>query len=108
MKHKTKRVETSIKALEKAILDLHGCKSTWVESISVKEVFKGQTVWEGVVQVFEIQNHPKAKRCYAWSHELEGSKKRKFFTVLHQGAVDSPEKAVRATIINEYKTGRLC
>jgi hypothetical protein len=95
--------ESSIKALQKAILDLHGCKSTWVESVPVKEVFEGQTVWEGIIQVFDLIDHPTAKRCYVWSHELEGSKKRRFFAVLHQGKVDSPEKAVRAAIVREFK-----
>jgi hypothetical protein len=30
---------------------------------------------------------------------LEGSKKRKFFAVLHQGPVDSAEKAIKAAIV---------
>ena len=93
--------EASIAALAKAIVDLHGCKATWVESVPVKEVFNEETVWEGVVQVFDIQDHTKATRCYAWSHKLEGSKKRRFFAVLRQGMVDSPEKAVRAAIVSE-------
>ena len=90
--------ETSIEALQKAILDLHGCKATWVESVRIKELFEGEIVWEGIVQVFEV-DHPKSKLCYAWSHELDDSRKRRFFAVLHQGPVDSPEKAVRAAII---------
>ena len=94
--------EVPIKALQKAILDLHGCKSTWVESVPVKEVFEGNTVWEGVVQLFEV-DHPKSKLCYAWSHELDKSKKRRFFTVLHQGSVDSPQAAIRATIVSEFR-----
>jgi len=71
--------EVSIEALQKGILDLHGCKATWVKSVPVKEVFEGETVWEGVVQVFDLMDHPKAKRCYAWSHGLDNSKKRRFF-----------------------------
>jgi hypothetical protein len=98
---KTNENSESIKSLQKAILDLHGCKATWVQSVPVKEVFEGETVWEGVVQVFDLIKHPTAKRCYAWSHELEGSKKRRFFAVLHQGPVDSPEKAVKAAIVQE-------
>jgi hypothetical protein len=43
--------EVPINALQKAILDLHGWKSTRVESAPVKEVFEGETLWEGVVQV---------------------------------------------------------
>jgi len=101
------KAEHELKALKKAILDLHGCKSTWVKSVPIKEVFEDETVWEGVVQVFDLIDHPKGKRCYAWSHELEGSKKRRFFAVLHEGIVDSPEKAVRAAIIQDHKTGRL-
>ena len=95
--------QQELKSLKKAILDLHGCKSTWVKSVPVKEVFEGETVWEGIVQVFDLIGHPKAKRCYAWSYELEGSKKRRFFAVLHQGRVDSPEKAGKAAIISEFR-----
>jgi len=98
-----KTFEVSIEALKKAILDLHGCKATWIKSVPIKEVFEGEMVWEGIVQVFNLIEHPKAKRCYAWSHELEGSKKRLFFAVLHQGAIDSPEKAVKASIVQDYK-----
>ena len=102
-----KRAEFIIKSLQKAILDLHGCKAIWIESVPVKEVFEGETVWEGVVQVFDLIDHPKAKRCYTWSHELEGTKKKRFFAVLHQGVVDSAKKAVRAAIIQEHKSGKL-
>lgn len=88
--------------LKKAILDLHNCDSTWLESVPVKETFQGQTVWEGIVQVFELHGHPTATRCYAWSHATTGEKRR-FVAVLHQGPVDSPEKAVRAAIVQEHK-----
>ena len=98
------KAEHELKALKKAILDLHGSKATWIESVAVKEIFKGETVWEGIVQVFDLIDHPKAKRCYAWSHELEGSKKRRFFAILHQGIVDSPKKAVMAAIVQYSRT----
>jgi hypothetical protein len=97
-------MKESIEALQKVILDLHGCTSKWIEPVPIEETFEGETVWEGVVQVFEIKGHPKATRCYGWSHGLDDSKKRRFFAVLHQGPVDSPEKAVRAAIVQNYKT----
>jgi len=89
--------------LAKAILDLHGCKATWVESIPIKELFEGEIAWEGVVQVFDIHYHPKATRRYAWSNGLDNSKKRRFFAVFHQGPVDSPQAAVRAAIVREFR-----
>lgn len=94
--------ETAKVALEKAIRDLHGCDSTWIEAVPVAEIFQGQTVWEGTVQVFELHGHPTAKRCYAWSHVTKG-RRRRFVAVLHQGPVDSPEKAVRASIVQEAR-----
>lgn len=95
--------ETSIEALTQAISDLHRCKSNWVESVPVKETFKGQIVWEGIVQVFHLTDHPTAKKCYAWSYVVDASGKRKFIAVLHQDPVDSPKAAVRASIIAENR-----
>ncbi len=69
----------------------------------MKEVFKGEAVWEGVVEVFDLEGHPTATHGYAWSHGLDESKKRRFFAVLHQGVVDSAEKAVKAVIIAEVR-----
>jgi len=84
------------------IHNLHGCKALWAESVPIKETLGGDTVWEGEVQVFSLSDHPTATRCYAWSYETEGGK-RKFFAVLHQGPVDSPHAAVRAAIVAEYR-----
>jgi hypothetical protein len=75
----------------------------WIECVPVKETFEGKTVWEGIVQVFNLSGHPPASRCYAWSHVTdEKTGKRKFFAVLHQGPVDSPQAAVRTAIVAEY------
>jgi len=95
--------EVSVQALKEAIRNLHGCEATWVESVPVKEEFEGQTVWEGTVQVFDLQAHPQATRCYAWSHAADEAPKRRFVAVLHQGPVDSPQAAVRAAIVQELR-----
>jgi hypothetical protein len=83
---------------------LHGVDSTHLESVPVKETFQGKTVWEGVVEVFELIGHPKAPRVYAWSHEIDNPKKtQRHVTALHIPPVTSPEAAVRAHIIQEYR-----
>jgi hypothetical protein len=47
------------------------------------EVFRGQTVWHGEVEVFDLTGHPKAKRCYAWIHrEGLGEQGERFVAVL--------------------------
>jgi hypothetical protein len=89
--------DAGIDALREAIRNMHGAESEWIESVPVSEGFRGTPVWQGEVQVFRLLNHSTADRCYAWSHETEGGKRR-FVAVLHVPPVDSPVAAVRASI----------
>lgn len=93
-----------IQSLRQAIKRLHGCDSTYLESVPIEETFQGKTVWKGIVEVFELTGHPKAKRCYAWSH-IDGPKDadRRFMAVLELPPVDSPRKAVQAAIVSQSK-----
>ncbi len=95
--------EVSTKQLGKAILNLHGCDSTWVGAVRVKETLNGETVWEGLVQVFNLIDHPKATVCYAWSQAIDDSTKRRFVAMLHQEPVTSPGAAVRADTIQQAR-----
>ena len=91
-------------ALREAIRHLHGCESSWVESVSVTETFQGALVWDGDVQVFELHGHPKAARAYAWSHATESEDaKRRFVAVLEIGPVRDAVTAVRASIAAETR-----
>ena len=82
-----------------AIKRLHGCESHFIESVSVKETFKSQVVWDGTVEIFALTGHPKAQRCYAWSYFEDD--KEQFVTVLHIDPVNSPQKAVQAAITSQ-------
>ena len=84
-------------------VERHGCDSTHAKSVPVKETFEGQTAWEGIVEVFDLEGHPTATRCYAWSHALEGTEIRRYVAVLHHGPIDSPENAVRAAVVAEVR-----
>ena len=84
---------------------LHGVESKYVQSVPVKEMFQGKTVWEGVVEVFELVGHPKAPRVYAWSHDTDDPKKpKRHVTVLHIAPILSAEAAVKAAIIQEFRS----
>ncbi len=93
--------------LKTAVERLHNCKASFVEDVVVVEKFGNQTAWSGTVSVFKIEGHPKATKAYAWSSPIEGSTKRRYYAVLHIPPVDSPEKAVRASIVQDRKTGKL-
>jgi hypothetical protein len=94
---------SGIQELKDVIRQLHGVESKHVQSVLVKEQHQGQTVWDGIVEVFDLIGHPKTHRVYAWSHETEKPGKPKHVTVLHVPPVVSPETAVRAAIIQEYR-----
>lgn len=93
-----------IDELRDVIHRLHGTTSTHVESVPVKEVFQGQTVWDGIVEVFDLHDHPKTHRAYAWSHDTDNPKRpKRHVTVLHIPPAVSPQTAVRAAIIKEFR-----
>ena len=97
-------VSPYIGELQKIILKLHGVKSKHVESASVKETFRGKTVWDGFVEVFELHGHPKAPKIYAWAHDTDDPDRPKcHVTVLHIAPVTSPALAVRAFIVQEHR-----
>lgn len=99
-------IEVRDEELKRAVESQHGCTATLLQSVPVKEIFGGETVWEGIVRVFRIHGHPKANTAYAWSSPIEGSDKRRFFAVLHQPPITSPVEAVRAAIVAEARSSR--
>jgi len=96
---------SDIAELKDVIQKLHGAEATHLESVPVKEVFNGQTVWEGIVEVFDLHGHPKASKVYAWTNETDDPENPKHHvTVLHLGPVTSAVHAVRAAIIQEFRS----
>ena len=97
---------TYVEEFKDVIRRRHGAEADHVDSVPIKETVRGQTVWEGIVEVFELHNHPTASRLYAWAHETnDPDKPVRHVTVLHLGAVDSPLKAVRAAILRSRNFG---
>ena len=93
---------TEIEELRDVIHKLHGANATYVESVPVKEVWKGKTVWDGVVEVFDLKGHPQTHRAYAWAHGTDDKGKR-YVTVLHIPPAVSPLLAVRTALLQEYR-----
>jgi hypothetical protein len=95
---------TYIEELQDAIRHLYNTEAVYVETVPVKEVFQGQTVWEGEVEVFDVPELPEANRIYAWAHDTDNvDQPRRTVTVLHVAPVLSPELAVRASILQDYR-----
>src|SRR5260370_42406323 len=93
----------AVEELRVAVESLHDGRAILAQSVPVRESFGGAPVWEGVVHVFDLAGNPNATRAYAWSSPIEGSDKRRFFAVLHMGAIKSPADALRAAIVAEHR-----
>lgn len=94
--------DNNIEALQQAVEGLHHCKAKYREKTHVKETFEGALVWEGDVYLFDLEGYSAAKLAYAWSSPVKGSKKRKFYAVLHADPVKSAQDAVRASIASDF------
>src|ERR1700730_16121798 len=95
---------SDIEKLKQAIRRLHGVESTHVETVGVTESFQGKIICDGKVEVFYLIGHPQAKRVFAWTHKTDDpNKPERQVTVLEIPPVISPQTAVRALIVNDFK-----
>ena len=96
-----------LEKLSRAISQLHNCGAIHCETVPVHEIFEGQTVWKGEVEVFDLTGHPETTRAYGWScRDGVNDETERYVTVLELPPVTSPLTAVRASIMAAAKKGR--
>jgi hypothetical protein len=98
---------TTIESLRDVIRKLHGVDATHRESVPVKETWKGETIWDGIVEVFDLHGHPETNTVYAWLHDTgKPGSDPQHVTVLHIHPALSPIAAVRAFLVQEYRNAQ--
>ena len=96
MENKQKYIEK----LKLTVERLHQCSARHCMSVAIQEQFQGRTVWNGHVEVFDINGHSQAHICYAWAVAgEEGDSRERFVTILGIPPVVSPLTAVRAAMV---------
>jgi hypothetical protein len=90
------RVSDRIGQFKRAVEKACGCKVKHNRSGAVVEGFEGEQVWDGVIEVFDLDSHPKAKQCYAFLFAEDGTTVIKI--VLGVPPVESELDAVRMAI----------
>jgi len=68
--------------LKRVIEAEHGGVSTFARSVRVHQSKGNAPGWDGLVHIFDLKDHPKAKRAYAWSSPISGGSKPRYFAVL--------------------------
>lgn len=98
-----------IERIRRAVEEMEGCEAQHVMSQPILELYNSQPVWDGVVEVFDLTNHPKADqdsfspfRAYAW--EAKNDKGDTEYTVvLGLPPIRTPRDAVKAAVVAYLK-----
>lgn len=86
--------------IQKAVERTVGAKVSHVESEIVIEKFRGETIWEGVVEVFKVETPPPVL-AYGWA--VTGPDEPEYVAVLGTPPINSALAAVRAWIVSGGK-----
>lgn len=90
-----------IESLHRAVEATGKCRATHLQSVQVMERDKDAIVYGGIVEVFDLHNHPQSKKAYAWQRKLNESDDVQYTVVLGIGPVDSANAAVQAALMGE-------
>lgn len=82
-----------IEGLKAAVEMTHHCIA---RHAGYEMVIEDELAWDGIVDIFDLEGHPKAKRCYAWSFMENGE--TQYTAVLELPPVDSAESAVKTAL----------
>jgi len=70
------------------------------ETVAIVETFRGQTVWEGMVEVFDVATPPPTV-AYGWA--VESDEGPQYVTVRGEPPATSPLAAVRVWLISQAR-----
>ena len=93
-------VSERIDRIKKALESKEKCHAAHVTSLLVSEQFEGKVIWEGIVETFDLHDHPTAKVAYGWERWRDHEKADAEYTVvLGVPPINSAQDAVKAAIV---------
>ena len=91
-----------IERIKNAVEKREGCRAKHIESLRVQEKWIDEVAWDGVVETFDLPNHPTTKRVYAWERWEPGGEPR-YTIVPSVPRVNSARDAVQEAILAVVK-----
>ena len=83
--------------LAAAVSNMHGCPCSHSDDAIVREMIDGKIVWNGKVEIFDLVNHPKATKAFAWAFKDEKGEIQ-YMAVLNVPPIENPRDAIQAAI----------
>lgn len=92
---------TAIDIIRENIRKSDSCEARHVQSVPIREEHEGKVVWDGVVEVFELDD-PDATTAYGWRHENDDGR-MVTNVVIGVEPINRPRDAVRAAVVAEMR-----
>jgi len=92
------RPDNLIEALKQSIAQNHACIAVYSQSVMVEETHRGEILWAGQIEIFEVQGHTKAKTAYGWWQE---NTEDGLVTILALTPIMDARKAVQAYLMSQ-------
>ena len=86
-----------IENLGKAIAAMHECRCEHFGTEHVREKHDGQLIWEGDVEIFQLDGHPEAKIAYGWGWRGEDGSVD-YIGILSLPPIKSAKESVQAAL----------
>ncbi len=90
----------TVEQLKELIEHEYATTAKHVETVAVHEMFQGETIWDGEVEVFEVPEFPNADRVFAWAFDDDSGEQQ--VTVAQIPPATTPENAVKAYLVSQY------
>lgn len=88
-----------INNLSEAIQAIHECRCSHFGTEHIREEHEGQLVWEGDVEIFQLEGHPDAKIAYGWGWD-DGNGGVDYIGILKVAPIETAHDALKAAIIS--------
>ena len=83
--------------LSRAITAMHKCRCSHFGSEEIEERHDGETVWQGKVEIFQLEGHPEANVAYGWGW-TDDKEEIQYIGILNVPPIESAADAVKAAI----------
>ena len=86
-----------LEELAQAITAMHECGCSHFGTENIKEEHEGVDIWEGPVEIFQLEGHPKANIAYGWGW-TDDNEEIQYIGILKVPPIESAADAVKAAI----------
>lgn len=86
--------------LTEAIARMHDCSVSHSETTRVIEKVGDEFAFNGDVEVFDLEGHPKATKAFGWAWEDDAGEVQ-YIGILNVPPIDYPREAVQAAIVSK-------